>query len=708
MKALAINVYKYDAEQKKYLFIPNVFCDRIDRKEGSEPRGAQFRYLLDDTLGIDKNWPGRIEQLWPIDAKSSYAIKADERICVINEDDNGRKTVLFDGYIDVPQADFSGQSEGSQFTAVGVESRLWDRPIAGRHQRDYSDTKNGPAIRTDLPTRFNPDDKPNCTPDLWDVDLDSDAHYPLFLDEKCDEAIPDPRTYWTVPKAVRYLLGVFNKDEKYVKNPDLKEIETLLQSRYPKDQTDKTDDKNREGGSDKGGDGSFDPSKPDTYSTGVIVLRDYVAVNKYWPDSLDEILGMHGFGYRFKLSTDKDGFPTTQLVIFRRDAGATGPPKELLVDKPYSAIDTTKNNCTSFHLQRDYRSVTNAYSIETALKRVEASFILAPDFSPANGDEVSTQYLKGNLGGASGITLRKYRWYVLDEAGEGHWSYETSTFVTDPPDLVKLFPDDGKDRTYVRRRRKPSHRLNSVDSIGRKLRSHLALSRDYTGKSPDVWDGTGTWQTIAGGWDLMEDRVGIMVSIQDPNSWDIGKYTGPNAQEPSSTLRGISSQANPTAENKRFFLRLTTTVEADTTIRAVVGARLSSPTKFVRSKRVDANDNYRLDTIVAGSLFNSTKKEIKVRDDTSKALDLARQFRSATEMPKVAGSVKIPYLTKAFEIGDRIKGVRGRGLSFAGSVGTADGEAPSYPAVVGISWDFSAGQQSTHLQLSDLRAEPKV
>ena len=34
---------------------------------------------------------------------------------------------------------------------------------------------------------------------------------------------------------------------------------------------------------------------------------------------------------------------------------------------------------------------------------------------------------------------------------------------------------------------------------------------------------SGTWQQIDGGWSLMEDRLGIEVTVDDPESWNIGK-----------------------------------------------------------------------------------------------------------------------------------------------------------------------------------------
>src|SRR6185437_5945835 len=108
-----------------------------------------------------------------------------------------------------------------------------------------------------------------------------------------------------------------------------------------------------------------------------------------------------------------------------------------------------------------------------------------------------------------------------------------------------------------------------------------------------------------GGWELLEDRLGVFVVVEDPDAWPIGDYTGASPQEPSRTLRGVTSQANPSAPNTRFFLRLTTVVDDDLMLPAAVDARVASPTKFTRRRRVDARDYFGMETVAAHSAFNT-------------------------------------------------------------------------------------------------------
>ena len=54
------------------------------------------------------------------------------------------------------------------------------------------------------------------------------------------------------------------------------------------------------------------------------------------------------------------------------------------------------------------------------------------------------------------------------------------------------------------------------------LAARLAVSTDYAGVAPGLWDGTGTWQGVAGGFDLLRDRLGVWVNVPNPNGWNVG------------------------------------------------------------------------------------------------------------------------------------------------------------------------------------------
>jgi len=703
--AAQVVVALYDADSGEMEVLPNVVCDSIEERIGFEPPVARLRYLL-DVLAESDGFPTAVEDLWPLDAQGPYVVKADDRLVVLTYSPDGDPIYLFDGHAQVPQVDVSPSSSSVGFTAVSVAARCFDFPVGGRKQRDADDLDAGDVVQTDLPTRFNPTDRDgrslkNCTPDGHDVDQADDARrYPVFVEENLERASGDTRRFWDLSGICRYLMAVYNGDEEFVKNPDFSVVDAFLKVRYPKDES-----------------GEYDPSDPDTYDEQEIPVREYDATNRCWPEAMTSLLEYSGFGFVWYLTADEAGLPRTSLDLFRLDQASERAPKVVWLDAQNADLDPTRNTVESLHLARDVNQVVNAWTVETRPRRVELSVVLAPWFTPAAGDETSgnrARWLKSSLAGVTDSPpRRKYRFYVADEAGDGHWDYATSTFTTTAPiDLSPVFPPikageaEGEEQkdvpTYVARLRPGSYQLVGDDSIGRPLRAFLAYSQDYTGPVASIWDGTGTWTTIGGGWQLLPDRLGIEVTIEDPEQWYIGKLKG--------EIRGVTWQANPPT-GKQFYLRLTTVVDDDLTLDTKVDKRIASPTKFERRRRVDGSDVYRMERIHKSSPNYVPSADDGgfqvVRDDTQLGIDHANMLRAAHETPPLAGSVTLPFLTDAYRVGDRVRAIKGREISLQANVAEGQGEAPFYPTVVAIGRSFAGDRQSTTLQLSDRRAEPQ-
>ena len=666
----------------RFEVLPNVVCERIEYREGPAPPAARFRYVLDGT-GATGGAPSDFGGLWPLDAAGPHVVRDDDRLAVLAVTPSGALRVLFDGFAQSPQVDVTPRSQRVGFLALGAAVRCWDEPIGGRWQRHADDPFHGDVAAVDLPTRFNPDGKPNCTPDGFDVEPgDASTRFPVFLDPDLDRD-PDPRSYWTLGKFVRHILGVYN-DQKHVINPDFDQIDALLRSRAPAPGAVFVDS--------------------DEATAADVVIRDYDASNLPWPEALAAQLGLAGFGMRFVTGEDGDGSPRNEIEIYRKDADG-GSARDLLLSEVGSELNPARCNLGSLRLQRDSRAIVNAVTIESSQRRIEMSVILAPGFVPVAGDEaagVRGRYLRASLTNAADESRRKYRFYVADEAGDGHWDHRSAVWSSAALDLSPIFPNrrDGKP-SYVRRLRPGSSRLVTRDAKGRPLRAELALSRDYSGAAPAVWDGSGNWQTISGGWELLEDRLGIFITVEDPEAWPIGEYTGDNPQEPSRTLRGITSQANPAAPNTRFFLRLTTVIDDDSMIAAAVNARPASPTSRVRRRRVDARDHFGLELVSARSAHNPGPTARIVRDDSPRALTWARQLQAAHEFPPLTGGATIPGLVTAYRVGDRVARINGRDIGLQTNLGAGQGESPVYPAISALTWDFTGDRQVTILELSD-------
>jgi hypothetical protein len=707
-----VHVYRYDPDAPEaegpYTLIPNVYCVSVAEMEHAEPTSAQFTYMLDDTCGVIYDWPSQFEDLWPMQApESQYRVKQGDRLVVLATLPDDTKRLLFDGFVTAPQADVSANAQEITFTAASAEVRCWDTPITGRWQRQgdkASSTADADVVQIGGSARFNPDGKPNCTPADKDVDDGGyvDFPHPVFIANRGDDE-SDKQSLWTLAKAAKYILARCNSDEKFVDNPDFSVLVDLLNNRSPKDGTD-----------------SYDPGDPATYDEHPITLSDYDAGNRPWPEALGELLNYYGFAMRFVSELDDKKLPWHHLEIERRDQEGPRAPKNIQLPKVGADVDPGTVNVASFHVAHDFRDVANAIEIETKPKLYEASFVLAPGFTPTAGDELAVNAGRFLLSTSSTETDEihdRYRLYVLDEMGEGHWSFADAAWqaAPDPPDLKALFPEidpgDGKPKTpgYVNRYRPGRRELVTKDAKGDPLKATLHLSRDYAGPDPPcLWDGSGTWQPIAGSWRLLDDRLGIFVTAEDPRQWKIGDDRGTaTPQEHSKTLNGIACLTAPSTtinSLKKFTLLLTTVVEGDHGIEVSADKRKASPIDHTITRRVDARDHYRYAEVTVSSRLGDGNAVIV--DDTAAALEKATQLRAAHEFPPISGSVTIPHLDFSLEIGDRIDKINGRDVSLQVNAGSEADEAKSYPFVVARSLSMSGDQQSTVLQLSDRRYEP--
>lgn len=706
-----------------YTLLPNVVCEDVQVREGADPGSARFRYTLNDS-DPDLPWPDGFEDLYPIDATGRYVVANDDRLVVMAiEPDGGDAgsdpeiTVVFDGFAQIPEVSLSAEGQSVTFQAIGVAVRLWDKPIPGALYQDADDPDDDDDThKTHLPVRFNPSDgdhsiQPNRTPDGYRIRASDFVDYPIFLDPGIIGRDPDPRKFWTLADAVQYLVWQGNPNEFYVKNGNTNALTTLLVALKPKE------------GSD-----TYDVRDDSTFDTEDIIIRDFDASNRPWIESVDELLAAYGFRVNFQLSPNSKGDPETTLQFTRRDGAFGGTSASLYLQAQGSDLDPGRSNVGEMQITRDLAEVYNQVRIETDPVQHEVAVVLSPGFEPSAGDVTDANkklFTRSTfIQTTTQANREKYRLFVFDECGDGHWDFKSASTLMTAGNLTNALDlDDNGDppadggRTYVNRYRPGRHELLSKGDDKKPLRSRLDISYDYTGSAPALWDGkSGHWQPVSGGWQLAKDRLGVYLTMEDPSKWDVGDYSGPDKQVKGKAVNVLVSMAAPTAAgtaNARFYLRLTTVIEGDRGINVVAKKRSASPTTFAVERKIDCRDHYRLEYINDSSPFfdveqaigDGTGNQVAARDDTKAAQAYADGVRAAHELPPTAGSVTIPRLTASYPIGTQITGVVGRTCNFKSNAGDA-GEGDQFPQVVAIRYVFGE-KQATILMLSDRRSEPQ-
>ncbi len=732
--AIPVSVYKYDPEkdgEDRFQYRPNSFAEQIEAKESCVPTACRLSYIL-DIIAQARGWPASFEQLFPLDSRPSpYAFANDDQVVVLASMPDETTKVLFHGYAQAPQLDLEPGSQHVTFVAYGAAIRCWDNVIDYRRQRnndalaqddEAEGEASGEGTYCDLlkPVHFNPLRVGNMIPadaPMETLDNGRDS-YPIFTDDALWKYYEDANTakpaLWTLSGFVCYILAVYN-DELDVSSPSFQGLVELLDARVPRDDL-------------------YDPSDPSTYDANPIVIPDFDVTGMRWPEALAKMLEMHGFAMRFEtyLKSD-DGGPLigNKLVVYRRDQAGPQAPKSVFLPPLGTGVDQEYANVGSVHLAWDLMAVRNAVSVEMGIEEAEQTYILAPNFEP-DEDEADAParkiFRKSQLAQASDATRKAYRQYVAIDGNGRYWSYADEEFKRgdprngDPLKRLAYYKSDpaSKDPVYESPEGSnafapTSQTLATKDDKGQIRKAILDIwlpTRPGTdpGRDPGVM-GTnitdsglddGDWYNVPDGWQLLEDRIGINITAEDPEVFSIDKSNKRiHLISGSTPTDNIGTIGSPT-----FMFRLTVTTQLPERVPVNVGMRAASPTKFPRWMLVDRQDQYKIQIAEGGGLdlLNDDANSTYPRDDYQAAKDEAVTMRNRHEFPPLAGSITIPELSLAYNVSDRIRGIVGRDISLQCNAGTDD-EAPTYPWVVSVTWNFTGPSQTTTLQLSDRRLD---
>lgn len=661
-----------------YELLPHVACTDVVWRMGADAKTAVLRYRFDDAVpGAPRSVEGALSTL----SSGPGVIEVGDRLAVRAVRPDGARVPLFDGHPQEFRMVLDGDVEAVEVACVGVEHRCRDRPVGGAIHRDASrpdSADEGAQLATDLVARCNPDGLANATGEGEDFDPDpggvADRKYPVFLDAGvCRDRKIGRR--WTLAMLARYLIFTGNPDAEFVQNPDGVGLDSVLVAREPK------------------AGAAYDPADPATFDARPIVVSDRPLTGRDWPGLLDSLVRDKGFGMAFDLDHDGAGNPETTLRVFHLQLGAV---RDVHLPARGSPFDPETCNLGSADAARTLEPLVNEWAVDGAPLRKEHSFILLPGFPSAPADSASPAALDRFLLDRDESEQDAYRLFVFNEAGDGYYAPGSTEKASTVPSLDAVFGEGD----YVPRRRPATSELVSVDAGNVPLRPRLAISKDYQADAPGLWDGSsGTWQEVAGGWELAADRLGIRITAHDPNGWNIGRSDDAGAPFPAGVVKVVESIGKPSAANPKFVLRLTAAVDGDRILRATAARTDESLSPTTVRRTVDARDRYRRDTVCAGSELNPDGDDQDQRDDTEAAQAEADALREATENGLFGGTLTIPRFTMHYGIGDRIRGIAGRGLGFRLDGGGIR-NAPAYPVVEEVHWRLGDGQATT-LKLAD-------
>jgi len=580
--------------------------------------------------------------------------------------------------------------------AVGRLGRDGAAQIIGRYGRDaliVDGLQSDPAawagasvLLTGLSCVFNPDRTPNCDPVPIEVADGTGGvrKIHVFSDDTRTDAIP-----WTYAGVLRYLLHFYGCHHspldafKVLQQTDA----IAMQAPEGREVFLATDDLTY-----------ALLGRPDTLVTEAADLLEAVSL-------LSAASGVHfsiasrraGQGVRtsWRIWTTRSG-TTRDLRLATAARDANGQPLYDTAATP--AVDLFEaNNVTAARMDWDSRAITSVAMVIGGVKHFEVQAELLPGWLPRGGldnvDPAQRAAAKAaalseaqiqTLGVAAGDDpwFRKYhrrgaefasnkdigRLWVLNEAGtypSAQYARNAPFDVYDPFDFSTVWPGP-----WMRRRRR--------------LLPLAPLPNDTERVIVEVsFDGGASWDEIIAGYTVASDECGIWFDL--PNLLSITPY----GSEETNLWNALVDQT--------CRVRVRAMVASDE--RLIVGAPVpSSPSLMQNARLFYAPQRFgfvRRLPPEPGAASNPAALGSNDRDDTSEMRSLAEAAVWAQGAMGVAGRAVIPWLDTKYEVGDRIVGIRGRGLAFAAE------RTPSrrYACVIGKRYHLGPGRFETELLL---------
>ncbi len=620
----------------------------------------------------------------PADAAQAY--HPDRRIVVRAEG-----AVWFDGYPVAARLEWPerrpSQQETDPTVVAAPEFRLTLEHIVGRLARDIRAQIIGRYVRdgairdgleTDppmwqaafvpasgLPCIFNLGGAPNCDPVPLRVDDGRgglrDVH--LFCEDDRDDAIP-----WTYARTLRYLMHFYLAPDTPVKAAQLFEQTDALAA---------LPDEGRSAYREN------DPlayallARPDSLVAEAASLLEAIAL-------LCDASGLHVTAESASLGSGV----VTQIRVWSNTSGP-GRQLKLASDAHDASLRDLfeANNLAGAMLSWDTRGMTDTSIVVGDVKRYAATVELVPGWLPEEGLDNVGSSLRG---GAKSVALTDEQILSLgDEAAQSEWFaayHRQGPAFTEHWRVGRLWVlnETGDLDPSLYSRNEPFDAYAPFDFFAvapgpwmRRRRRLLPVAREPDGLE-DVWvevsfdDGT-TWTPIPGGYQVLSDQCGLWFDAPNPLS--------------------VSPSGRAAEQNLWYAL-------IDQTCRVRVTAMIESDDRLC----AEASDTAAPTLLRSASVTYSPQRfQFVGKDELAMAREAARLAGEGASREVVATPI-IPWLDREYQIGDRVLGVRGRGVELH----TQRTPTRRSACVVGKRYRIGGGRWQTELVLASAETQVGV
>lgn len=573
----------------------------------------------------------------------------------------GRDTVLHWGIVEQlePMIDDSGNETFKLISRVSPQrfgQALWGQ----RHFNPQPQAGGADRFPTlDEEIVFNPEIKGKVVPNMRTTPVGANGQR-LFLSPDVGQTPAgaayhesSTREEWTIAHAVNYLCQQANRDQEYIQNPTLADLQNFSQL------------------------------------NALGALRNLRIRNGiYLNQALDELLEPFGFSWQVALV----GEGQRQIRVFRQGEGEA---KQVWLQRPGSSLSGSAgdyNNLLKLDAVVSNDARINQVRSRGSRKIVEATFILVPAW-PKDYDQLEPW--GGELTQSWNEEWfehperhRVWRDWVLNEAGDYNGTHD---YVTAPPDLSCLLQYSGSEYINPDTRQVLPRRRKFLPTLTQALDQQPI--GNVHGIIVEYWDPRVGWIAIRPEADpthsikLLENECGIRFDGAEPpfEMFDVMQY------------------------GDRPQVRVTAAIELDSPLEVLADKQsaghlaeldLDLTTRFHHRYYYDGSQggdpqvkqsNF-FRQVQAGSYGSSAV------DDADEMFNFAAAVRDAWDLSDISGVLELEGLDQLipYEIGDLVTKVSGREIGFP-----ADDNRSRFPQIYAVS--FNGQTQQTILTLNTFR-----